>query len=219
MLKNPYPGIFIVIEGIDGSGKSSQIDLVARWLKEFGVHGNAVLTTHEPYTSPFGLEARAILEGKQKPPKDPLLFQELYVRDRKEHLARIIIPHLEKKGAVLLCDRYFFSTFTYGMAQGISFDALMRLHERILGGTFIIPDATFIIDLDPEMALLRVTNREGGHPLEYFEKRKNVMMEAARQYRLLAEKFPYTHIITGDRSFTEVSESIQKILVEKKMMR
>lgn len=219
MRQNPYPGKFIVIEGVDGSGKSTQIEFITRWLKEKNSSfSENILVTHEPFTSEFGLQARAILKGKVPPPEDPLVFQELYVKDRKRHLEDIIIPYLRRENALVLCDRYFLSTFAYGMAQGIAFDVFMELHQRILGDEFIIPDATFIIATDVETALLRLTHRKGS--LEYFEKKKDVMMATARQYVALAEKFPDTHLISGNRPIAEVSEAlcsaIEDVLQEKK---
>ncbi len=221
MRANPYPGAFIVIEGIDGSGKTTQIEFIARWLKERNSpFSKNILITHEPFTSEFGLRARAILKGEEAPLDDPLAFQELYVQDRKRHLIDVIIPYVQQENALVLCDRYFLSTFVYGIAQGIEFNALMRLHERILGDQFILPDATFIMEIDSEMARSRLTRREGTHPLEYFEKKKDVMMEAARQYASLVEKFPHTQSISGSRSIAEVSESLSNsmsLFLDKKL--
>ncbi len=211
MRKNPYPGKFIVIEGVDGSGKSTQIECITQWLKEKNSpFSENILITHEPFTSEFGLQARAILEGRAQPFQEPLEFQELYVKDRKRHLEDIIIPYLRQKDALVLCDRYFLSTFAYGMGQGIAFDVLMELHQRILGDEFIIPDATFIITTDVDTALLRLKHRE--KPLEYFEKKKNVMMATGRQYIMLAEKFPNTHLVSGNRPIAEVSEELSSII-------
>lgn len=219
MLQNPYPGKFIVIEGIDGSGKSTQIEFITRWLKEKNSpFSENILITHEPFTSEFGLQARAILKGELPPPENPLAFQELYVKDRKKHLEDVIIPHLRQRNALVLCDRYFLSTFAYGMAQGISFDTFMELHQRILGDEFIVPDATFIIATDVETAMLRLVYRK--EPLEYFERKKNVMLATAQHYIALAEKFPNTHLIPGNRPIAEISEAlcsiIEDVLQEKK---
>lgn len=218
MLNNPYSGKFIVIEGIDGSGKSAQADFVARCLADiYGVREGNILKVHEPSRSRFGVDIKKILLHKKEAPETPLKFQELFVRDRKEHNQGVVIPHL-KKGGFVVCDRYLLSTFAYGMAQGATFAELMKLNEDILGDQFIYPDIVFIIDTDPSVALMRLQKREGAGPLEYFEKKSNLMIEAAANYRLLAGKFPNTHLVSGDRPIAEVSEHILKIIAQEKKL-
>ncbi|OGD23954.1 dTMP kinase [Candidatus Azambacteria bacterium RBG_16_47_10] len=201
--------MFIALEGIDGSGKSSQARFVVQWLAEHGFEKNTVLT-YEPTREGYGAQLREVLEGRAPFPENPLSFQELYVRDRKDHLEGCILPHLEKCD-IVISDRYFLSTLAYGMAGGVSYDALMDLHKTIIGEKFIMPDITFLIDIDPRVAQERIQKRSGG-TLEHFEKKADFLHAAAKHYRELAMKFPNMHIISGDRSQEEVSEEIGKIL-------
>lgn len=218
MQTNPYAGLFIALEGIDGSGKSAQADLIAQCLTDvYGVREGNILKVHEPSQSRFGADIKNILLHKKKAPETPLKFQELFVQDRREHNQNIVIPHL-KKGDFVICDRYLLSTFAYGMAQGATFAELMKLNEDILGDQFIYPDIVFIIDTDPNVALMRLQKREGAGPLEYFEKKSNLMIEAAGNYRLLAEKFPNTHLVSGDRPIAEVSEHILRVIAKEKKL-
>lgn len=215
MRANPYPGAFIVIEGIDGSGKSLQVDFIAQWLAQAQKKkSRGVFKTHQPSTSAFGLRIRDILEGKQSAPEDPLAFQELYMKDRKEHMRDFVVPHLQR-GEIVISDRSFLSTFAYGMAQGVSFEMLNEAHERIVGDDWIIPDITFFIDIDPAVALERLKARAGSKSLEYFEKKEHFLERVAAMYRVLSEKFP-VRAVSGDRPIAEVSEAMHRILASQK---
>ncbi|MDD5047666.1 MAG: dTMP kinase, partial [Methanoregulaceae archaeon] len=109
MPDNPYKGKFIVFEGLDGSGQSTQVKLLADFLKNKNIK---VLATKEPtLDSAAGRLIRKALDKKTK--ILPKKFQELYAQDRKEHLNKVIIPNLEK-GKTVISDRYFFSSFAYG---------------------------------------------------------------------------------------------------------
>lgn len=114
MQTNLYPGKFIVVEGIDGSGKSTQVNFIADWIKnQWPELGRNLLITHEPHLSAQGKRLRDILKGRQTAPDSQLEMQKLYIEDRKEHIGNTILPRI-KNGASVICDRYFLSTFTYG---------------------------------------------------------------------------------------------------------
>ena len=217
MTINPHPGLFIAFEGIDGSGKSVQADFIAKSLADvYKIGSGHILKIHEPTTGHFGKAIRKILTHKDKAPDNPLWFQELFVQDRKDNLSYNVIPHLRKKGNVILSDRYILSTFAYGMAQGLKYEDVERLHKEIIGDDFIYPDITFVIDTNPDVALMRLQKRESARPLEYFEAKRELMAETARNYRWLADRFPNTHLISGDRSIGDVSEKIFKIIAKEK---
>ena len=219
MTINPHPGLFIAFEGIDGSGKSVQADFIAKSLADvYKIGSGHILKIHEPTGGHFGRAIRKILTHKDKAPDNPLWFQELFVQDRKDNLSYNVIPHLRKKGNVILSDRYILSTFAYGMAQGLKYEDVERLHKEILGDDFIYPDITFVIDTNPDVALMRLQKRESARPLEYFESKRELMAETARNYRWLADRFPNTHLISGDRSIGDVSEKIFKIITEEKKL-
>ena len=220
MTINPHPGLFIAFEGIDGSGKSVQADFIAKSLADvYKIGSGHILKIHEPTTGHFGKAIRKILTHKDKAPDNLLWFQELFVQDRKDNLSYNVIPHLRKKGNVVLSDRYILSTFAYGMAQGLKYEDVERLHKEILGDDFIYPDITFVIDTNPDVALMRLQKRKSAQPLEYFETKRELMAETARNYRWLADRFPNTHLISGDRSIGDVSEKIFKIIAKEKKLK
>lgn len=203
--------MFIALEGIDGSGKSSQANFIVQWLTEHGLgEKNEIALTCEPTREGYGAEIREVLEGRAPFPGS-IAFQELYVRDRKEHLEKFILPHLEKCD-IVISDRYFLSTLAYGMAGGVPFETLMDLHASIIGEKFIMPDITFLFDVSPEVAQERIHKRSGGGPLEHFEKKKEFLAATAKHYRECAARFPNIHILAGERSIQEISEEIGAIL-------
>ncbi|MEK7061708.1 MAG: dTMP kinase, partial [Patescibacteria group bacterium] len=162
MIKHNYPGKFIVIEGLDGSGKSAQIELLVNFLEEIG---RKVILTKEPtIDSEAGKKIKQVLIGEVK--IEPLELQSLYVQDRKEHLEKKVIPAL-KEGKFVVSSRYAFSTFAYGASDGLDMDLLIKMNEQ-----FLLPDLTIIIDVLPESCILRIESR--GEPKELFEKKEKL---------------------------------------------
>src|SRR4030042_494096 len=157
MKKNTYAGKFIVIEGLDGSGQSSQASL----LRDFFIkNGKAVVLTKEPtQNSGAGRRIKEILEEKIE--TDPLELQKLYAEDRKEHLNKMIIPAL-KEGKIVISDRYFFSTFAYGTAHGANLEELIKTNDE-----FLYPDLIFLLRVRPEICIERIEKR--GDPKTLFE--------------------------------------------------
>jgi len=132
MLKNPYPGKFIVFEGLDGSGQTTQSKLLKDYLCQKGY--KVVLTKEPTKTSKVAPRIQKILNQKEKVSAKKL--QELFAKDRKEHLKKLVIPSL-KKGKIVISDRYFFSSFAYGKASGVPFKYLFQINKD-----FLIPDLT-----------------------------------------------------------------------------
>lgn len=161
MKYNNYSGKFIVFEGLDGSGQSTQANL----LRDFFIkNGFQVFLTKEPtLSSKAGKKIRKILDEKEK--ISPKKLQELFAQDRKEHLKKSIIPAL-KRGKIAISDRYFFSSFAYGRADGLNLDWLMKKNNR-----FLLPDLTFILKVRPLICVRRIEKEERGkHSLR---KKKN----------------------------------------------
>lgn len=205
--------MFIVLEGIDGSGKSTQINFIVQWFETHGVASSNILVTREPtHEGEFGIQIRKVLSGEEAMSVSPLEFQGVYVQDRKDHLERVILPHLRGEDAVVLCDRYFLSTFAYGRAGGVAHEDLMALHEKILGTSWVMPDITLLIDVSAETAMKRLEERNKGKSPEYFETKKEFLQKIADEYRKLVTLFPNVVIIDGEKTAEEVSQSIKKIL-------
>ena len=127
MTKNPYRGKFIVFEGIDGSGQSTQAGLLHKFLSK---RGRLVVLTKEPtQDSRAGRKIRKILDKKEKTSSQRL--QQLFADDRKEHLKKTVIPAL-KQGKTVISDRYFFSSLAFGTADGVDLNWLIRINKAFL---------------------------------------------------------------------------------------
>ena len=150
-------GLFITMEGIEGSGKSTQIRRLAARFARLGIDA---VVSKEPGGTPLCLEIRQLLleahaSGETWCPKAELL---LFYADRAQHLAAFLNPALEA-GRLVLLDRFEDSTRAYQGAQGISDAILDRLGEVVLGR--VKPNLTFLLDMDPETSLARVALRNG----------------------------------------------------------
>lgn len=201
MIKNNYPGKFIIIEGLDGSGKSAQVDLAINYLKE---KGKEVVATKEPTAdSEAGRKVKQALRHEIS--VDPLELQKLYVQDRKEHLENKVIPAL-KEGKFVVSSRYAFSTFAYGYSDGLDVDLLIKLNKE-----FLLPDLTIVVDVNPESCMERIEGR--GEPKELFEKREK-LAKVNEIYKKLPDMFENVFVVNGERPIQEIFEDIKK-LVEK----
>jgi dTMP kinase len=182
--------MFITLEGIEGSGKSTQVQTVARWLTAAGYD---CVTTREPGGTSIGGQIRSILlnpENRDLAPSAELL---LYVADRAQHLEAVVRPALSA-GKVVVCDRYFDATLVYqGYARGLDRDMIRRLHRLVCNG--LIPELTLLLDLPAEEGLARAWQRihtEASHGRESrFEEEKLVFHQRVRAgYLDLARREP-----------------------------
>ena len=205
MKKNPYPGKFIVFEGLDGSGQSTQAKLLAEFLKNLpaGRQGKKrqVLTTKEPtLDSAAGRIIRKVLDKKKK--ISPKKLQELYAQDRKVHLNGLIIPNL-KIGKIVISDRYYFSSFAYGSIE-TPLSCLLKLNNE-----FLMPDLIFFLDVKPETCLSRIKKRNREQTL--FEE-KFKLQKVYQNYKKILKKFKNVIIIDGEKNVKEVHRRIIKNL-------
>lgn len=202
MESNPYPGKFIVIEGLDGSGQTTQVNLLRDFLIKKGY--KMFLTKEPTINSKAGKKIKNILEKKIK--ISPEKLQILFAEDRKKHLEKEILPAL-KKGKIVISDRYFFSSFTYGKASGLNLEWLIELNKN-----FIFPDVTFILKVRPEICIYRIQKR--GQDYTLFEK-KEKLEKVWKIFKILPERFKDIYTINGEKSIEEVFENIKKIIVKK----
>jgi dTMP kinase len=149
------PGVFITFEGVDGAGKSTQLRLLAEFLR---AAGRTVVTTREPGGAPGAeLIRRLLVEGEpgRWSAETELL---LFTAARRDHLERTLRPALNA-GAVVLCDRFADSTRAYQSA-GRGADAAMveTLHALVIG---VEPDLTLVLDIDPDRAVMRDAAAKG----------------------------------------------------------
>ncbi len=200
MKKNNYSGKLIVIEGLDGSGQSTQVKLLRDFLIKKGFE--AVLTKEPTLDSKAGEKIREILDEKIK--TTPSELQDLFVEDRKEHLEELIIPALKEDRFVVL-DRYLFSTLAYGAADGLDLDELIKKNND-----FLLPDITFILNVSAKTCISRIEKR--GTDKTLFEKEKQ-LSKVLENYKLFPKMFDNVKIVDGEKSIDEVFEDIKKVVL------
>lgn len=146
--------MFITLEGIEGSGKTSQVRAISRWL---AAAGHACVTTREPGGTSIGGQIRSVLLHPKNEGLAPGAELLLYMADRVQHLETVVRPALAA-GKVVVCDRFFDATLVYqGYARGLDREMIRRLHQLTCGG--VTPDLTLLLDLDPETGLARAWRR------------------------------------------------------------
>jgi dTMP kinase len=190
--------VFVSFEGLDGSGKSTQAELLGRAL---GAEGRAVVLTREPGGTALGERIRELLLGGG----DVTAWGEaaLFAAARAELVERVIAPALDR-GAEVVCDRYVDSSLAYqGIARGLGVERVLELNLAVTGG--LLPDRTFLLLLDPDECARRSgttdrIEREG----DVFRRRVD------RAYRELAELYP-RRIVALDASASpdEIAEEIR----------
>ena len=202
MIQNNNQGKFIVFEGLDGSGQSTQAELLRKFLIERGFE--VVLTKEPTKDSQASREIRETLDKKIK--ISPQKLQELFTQDRREHLANLIIPAL-KAGKMVISDRYFFSTFAYGVFSGLELDWLMKINDD-----FLVPDITFILKVKSETCVSRIEKRGISKTLfEEIQKLSGVW----KTYAILPDYIKNAYIIDGEKTIEEVFAQVESLVHSK----
>ena len=203
------PGRFITLEGGEGAGKSTQIQVVKDYLL---TRGNDVVVTREPGGTSEGQEIRNLLVSGDKDKWSPLSETLLILADRAAHLERVIRPALAE-GKYVVCDRFFDSTKAYqGVAGGLGLDVIHNLQQPVLGTT--LPDVTLLLDIDPEKGLRRAQERGGelrfeSKTLAYHRTLRNAFLDFA------AQEPDRIFVIDADRDVEAVSDDILAVLDER----
>lgn len=199
-------GTFIVVEGIDGAGKTTQVGLLESYFQRAGLE---VVRSKEPTDGPWGRKIRASATSGRMSLQDEL---EAFMADRREHVEQLINPSLEQ-GKTVLVDRYFYSTIAYQGARGADVAELAAIMTK----AYPIPDAVLLIDVLPEVGQHRIRTNRGEIPNE-FENVNNLAI--SRQIFLeLAKTHPVVKTIDGNQVEHEVQkqilEAIRPLLKEK----
>lgn len=178
--KLEYRPKFIVVEGINGSGKSS---LIKKLDALFSALHIPFILTKEPGGTELGLEIRRILLDRPHPINNPITELLLFSADRSEHVDSVIKPAI-KDNKVVVCDRYIFSTLAFqGYGHKLSLDTLEALNSIATGG--LLPDLVILLDLTPEEGLKR--NHSANKTHDEFENYDIAFHERVRNgFRLLA---------------------------------
>ncbi len=165
------PAVLITVEGVEGSGKSTQC---ARLEQHLVGRGLPVVRTSEPDGTPLGLRVRALFEA-EGPTPTPLTQTFLFMAARQEHVTRVIAPALAR-GAVVISDRYADATVAYqGYGQGMDVQTIREMNMLATGG--VLPDLTLVLDLDPAAGMRRIH----GRALDTFERMDTAFHRRVRE--------------------------------------
>ena len=184
-------GMFIVLEGIDGAGKSTQAKLLKLWFEE---RGYEVVLTKEPTDTPFGkLIRRLVLTGGREGIIDGAKISHeaealLFAADRAEHVDKLIKPALES-GKIVISDRYFYSSLAYQWARGLDLEWLIDINRFA-----IRPDLVLLLDLPVKESMKRIRTRS---IKSEFDKIVELQKKVRENYLKLAELFPEIKIVNA----------------------
>ena len=212
--------MFITLEGIEGSGKTTQISQLVKFLEKRGMD---CVATRQPGGTLIGESIRSILLDPTNHALEPLAELLLYMADRAQHINELIRPAL-KEGKAVVCDRYFDATLVYqGFARGLNIDLIRQLHQLLFKD--LKPDITLLLDLSPQVGLKRAwqqldTGQRSGDESR-FEAEKVVFHEKVRAgYLELARLEPKRFSIidaaqTQDEVFAAIRKAVSSILIPK----
>ena len=206
-------GRLISFEGLDGAGKTTQIELLTRWLDEQRI---AYVRTCEPGGTPLGLEIRQLLLNRPDLEIIPLAEAFLFQADRAQHFERVVLPALAE-GKLVITDRCLDASIAYqGYARGVGVDLITRL--SLIATEEHLPDLTILLDLEPAQVQNRtdVDNDTSGLREEQtrFDKEAVQFHQRVREgFLLLAQTYPERiQVIDASRAPTEVHREIVAVV-------
>jgi dTMP kinase len=211
-------GLFLTLEGLDGSGKTTQINRLASWLKK---RGHDALVTRQPGGTATGDRIRALVLDSRSTGLAPMAEMALMFADRAQAIAELIQPALAA-GRIVLCDRFTDSTEAYqGGGRELGSEAVLELHRLICGD--LQPDLTLLLLPDLEASLRRARRRnqrvaeEKGPDEGRFEQEQDAFYGRVWQkYREIAQREPERVVlIEGDLTIDEVHEQIVEAVAER----
>lgn len=214
--RRAHPGIFITLEGVDGSGKSTQAEALAASLRDAGLD---VVLTREPGGSPVAERVRAILLDPEAGEMAWATEVLLYLASRAEHVAKVIRPALES-GAVVICDRFLDSTLAYQAwgrleeTQNVEATAAAIRRANDLGTGGLSPEKTLLLDLDPGIGLQRAMDagrgpdRLEGGGIDFLSRVRNGFLKLAA-----AEPERFT-MVDADRQPSVIQEEIRSEILD-----
>ena len=210
---SPRRGLFLTFEGPDGSGKSTQLRLLAARLRALG---HDVLETAEPGGTPIGAQIRRVLLDAKNRELGPTTELLLMFASRAQNVEQAILPALAK-GQIVLSDRFTDSTLVYqGVARGMGAEVVYELDRIACRG--LVPDLTLVIDIDTETGLQRARsrNRETQDVETRMDQQSVRFHRKVREgYRQLAADEPRrVRLIDGSRQEAAVAESVWEAVAQ-----
>ena len=203
-------GKFIVIEGIDGCGKTTQIDELSKWLPKSGLmkKGSKLITTREPGGSQLGKKLRSlILDNNENNKPSSLAELLLYSADRAEHVSKIIAPALKNDDWVI-SDRFSDSTLAYqGYGRNINLEIIKNIESIVCQGEY--PDLTFFLEISPEESILRrkneIPDRIESEGIKFLEK-------VNKGFKLIAKEKNW-EVISATQNIQTISKQIKETVL------
>lgn len=198
-------GLFITIEGGDGSGKSTQLNLLKSYFENKGFH---VVMTREPGGTVISEEIRKIILNTKFMEMSNKTEALLYAASRAQHVEQLIKPNLQE-GKIVISDRFVDSSIVYqGYARGLGMEEVAIINHYATGG--LKPDLTILLDVSPEEGIKR---KEEQKDLDRLELEKlNFHRKVSEGYKILAKKEPERILIVNG---SKKVEEIQKIILSK----
>ncbi|KEH98315.1 dTMP kinase [Clostridium massiliodielmoense] len=208
-------GVFITLEGPEGSGKTTIVKMIEEYLKKNNVD---YISTREPGGINISEQIRNVILNRDNTEMDPRTEALLYVASRRQHLAERVIPALES-GKVVICDRFVDSSLAYqGYARGIGIDEVMEINEFAIDG--YMPDLTLYLDIEPEIGLNRISknserevNRLDLEKLDFHKKVREGYFKLLERYPNRIKQINANQSV--DKVFTEVKNFLKSVLCVK----
>jgi dTMP kinase len=192
-------GFLVVVDGIDGAGKTTQVEALRQ---SFSAAGEAPLVSKEPTDGPWGQKIRdSALKGRMS------LDDELaaFIEDRAEHVSGKVLPALSA-GKIVILDRYYYSTIAYQGCRGADVQEIeLAMEER-----FPVPDLTVILDIDPSVSLFRIHHSRKDIPNEF--ERAEGLTKARSIFRTL--RGDHVHIVDGSMSMPAVHATVLRLVID-----
>ena len=202
--------LFIVLDGMDGCGKSTHLSNLQEYLFKLDKHVR-ILCTREPTYGLYGAKIREMLEKHSNPYSDTEKLLNLYLKDRRDHVEHLIKPFLKKDHdnvSIVLCDRYYYSTIAYQHAQGVEISKLINLNKG-----FLKPDMAIIFDIHPETALRRIKRERHIEKFEKIEFMSELRENFLNLKELLDENIVYVDTSgTSEETFEKVKNAVDNLL-------
>lgn len=199
-------GYFIVLEGPDGSGKSSVSDIVCEKLKEKGYE---VVHTREPGGIEIAEEIRNIILDPKNTSMDAKTEALLYAASRRQHLVEKVVP-AKSQGKIVICERFVYSSLAYqGYGRGLGFDEILKINDFAIGNDY--PDMTIYLDINEEVGLKRIESRTFKDRLDKESLSFHHLVNEG--YREVLRRFKDTKVVDASKSIDCVVDDVLALII------
>lgn len=200
-------GYFIVLEGPDGSGKSTVCDIVCEKLIN---EGYEIVHTREPGGIEIAEEIRNIILDPKNTAMDAKTEALLYAASRRQHLVEKVVP-AKKEGKIVICERFVYSSLAYqGYGRRLGFDDILKINEFAIGEDY--PDMTIYLDINEEEGLKRIEKRTFKDRLDKESLDFHHLVNEG--YKAVLERFKDTKVVDASKTIDEVVNEVYKIIID-----